>query len=58
MDTKNQDVSNSGMVTPGHGQPGFAFQIGLHKRGTSVGGRGAVVNLKRSAEKREQLGEG
>lgn len=45
METKNQDVSNSGMVTPGHEQPGFAFQIELHNRGTRV--RGAMVNLKK-----------
>lgn len=45
MVTKNQDASNSGMVTSGHEQPGFAFQIELHNRGTKVGG-GAMVNLK------------
>lgn len=52
METQNQDVSNSGMVTPGHEQPGFAFQIELHNRGTRV--RGAMVNLKRSVQKQEQ----
>lgn len=39
METKNQDVSNSGMVTTGHEQPGFAFQIELHNRGTRVRGQ-------------------